>query len=31
MAISDEDIAKAAREAAISVVKPAPCVCGSSS
>jgi len=28
MAISGEDIAKAAREAAISVVKPTPCVCG---
>ncbi len=28
MALSDEDIKKAAREAAISVVKPTPCVCG---
>lgn len=28
MAISDEDIKKAAREAAISVIKPGPCVCG---
>lgn len=28
MAISEEDIKKAAREAAIRVVKPTPCVCG---
>jgi len=28
MAISDEDIKKAAREAATRVVKPTPCVCG---